>query len=1071
MRKFSIFILCFFPLLNVLAQGKDVPIELESFSVNIKAGLFTATTTIQMQFYNPNEKVLDGEYSFSLNEGQVITGFELDISGLMRKGVIVDKQKGRVAYENTIRRRIDPGLLEMTAGNQYRIRVYPMPAKGIRKIRVTISEILAVKGNALQYNLPLNVAYAVKHFTVNATVPGVQHDAAVSTGLLKGTLFKPGIDSSTLHYASSNTELRQPISFIIPLPLEKSIVSSLASSSGTLFAMRIKPEIKSASLPAAKSAVIFWDVSNSASKRNVRKDLEFLDLYCAERKISNLTVVTFSNRIHDTRKFSINRGLSNACRRFLESQIFDGGTQLGSINCNKYATDIFLLFTDGLSNFGSDEMKTSASPINCINSSPAANHTLLREIADKTAGRYIDLSSTATQYALKVSLQLQNRLISVQGLGKGDRLNIFLPQAFDDWLTITGRLDSFHDSIRLSYGDMGVVTRTETVSLKNMTQQDTNQLKTCLLLQQYDLLLNGRCQHGETLKVFSTRNKIVSSVTSLIVLDNVQDYIQFGIEPPADLKEEYKKMAQLVKQREEQRKNEESNELMFNLRRSVDSYNERIKWWDKTSKLISGEVIERKTKQGSAGNLDKEGEPGNNANAIQDPGKPLPNLGNGAALQEVVVVGYGTQRRQDMTGSTISLGASQYNPNASSFSQAFEGRVAGVQVTTQNGYVGGSPNINIRGMRSVIGNIDPLYILDGVPIDATTASVLNMNDIEKIQVIKGVQAAMLYGSRGSNGVIVITSKTGFRNSPSYQKAITKYKDMEDVDYVTELKESDIGEMYKRYLQMKDSLGEEPAFYFDAAELLFEKGDKENALRVLSNLVELDNENHQLLRSIAYMLESWGMYDEAIDVYKKVLAIKEEEPQSYRDLALAYEQKGDHQQAVNTLYKVLTRNWFEYEDRYRGLKSMLLNEMNAIINRYRNDIDFSMIPQELIRPLPVDLRIVIDWNKDETDIDLHVMEPGGEECYYSHKTTNSGGRISEDFTQGYGPEEYEIRKAQKGKYSIQVNYYGDRYQKKQVPSFIKLTIYKNFGREDQTMTVQTLIMDGQTGKIEIGELKY
>jgi len=146
-------------------------------------------------------------------------------------------------------------------------------------------------------------------------------------------------------------------------------------------------------------------------------------------------------------------------------------------------------------------------------------------------------------------------------------------------------------------------------------------------------------------------------------------------------------------------------------------------------------------------------------------------------------------------------------------------------------------------------------------------------------------------------------------------------------------------------------------------------------------------------------------------------------------------------------------------------------MNAIINRHKGELDLSEINSSIIKPLPVDLRIVVDWNKDETDIDLHILEPGGEECFYSHRQSRAGGRMAEDFTQGYGPEEYEIKNAQKGKYSIRVNYYGDRYQKKQVPSFIKLTIYKNFGRPDQTLTTETIIMDNQTGKVEIGEVKW
>jgi tetratricopeptide (TPR) repeat protein len=278
-------------------------------------------------------------------------------------------------------------------------------------------------------------------------------------------------------------------------------------------------------------------------------------------------------------------------------------------------------------------------------------------------------------------------------------------------------------------------------------------------------------------------------------------------------------------------------------------------------------------------------------------------------------------------------------------------------------------------------------------------------------------------------------------------------------------------LYAKYLELKAVYGNDPSFFADAAQLLFENGQKEKAVTVLTNMVELQTENHQLLRSMGYVFEEWGMYAYAIEVYKKVLLIKEEEPQSYRDLALAYERNGQHQQAVDLLYKVLTKNFNQYEDRYRGLKALLLNELNGIIAQHKNALNLSKINKAIIEPLPVDLRIVIDWNKDETDIDLHIVEPGGEECFYGHKQSGAGGRLSEDFTQGYGPEEYQIKNAQKGKYQIRVNYYGDRYQKQQVPAVLKLTIYKNFGTPAQTAVTETFVMNNQKGVIEIADFKF
>lgn len=275
--------------------------------------------------------------------------------------------------------------------------------------------------------------------------------------------------------------------------------------------------------------------------------------------------------------------------------------------------------------------------------------------------------------------------------------------------------------------------------------------------------------------------------------------------------------------------------------------------------------------------------------------------------------------------------------------------------------------------------------------------------------------------------------------------------------------------YVEYLQMKTARAEAPLFYVTAANFFHEQKLQKEALRILSNLAEIKAEDHQALRTLGYVLEEWNDYADAIDVYKKVLTIKEEEPQSYRDLALAYAMSGNRAEAVRLLYQVLQKDWRVYEGRYRGLREIMLNELSVLLNT-KSPTAFGVNPH-IVQVLPVDLRIVVDWNKDETDIDLHVIEPSGEECYYSHQQTKGGGRISADFTQGYGPEEYEVKAAMKGTYKIKIDYFGDRYQKQQVPSFVKLTVFKNFGKANQTVTIKTIKLGGGERMIDLATVRF
>lgn len=1067
-KLLQLFALLFLGSSQLIAQPvKDEPIQLQHCIVTVDANLFTATTILQLEFYNPNSKVLDGEYSFALQQGQVITGFALDINGKLREGVIVDKQQGRIAYENTIRRRIDPGLLEMTAGNNYRVRIYPMPARGTRKIKIIIAQLLVAKNDGVDYSLPFDMNLPVQQLQLTCSITDVSEKPVVAEGLLANKNFENVNGNYMLAFEKKNLELKQPISFKIPLTKYSSVFNYSESVDKRSFVLHIKTPSESFSAKPLKSIVVVWDVSSSAAKRDVKKEMIFLDSFIRDRKVENITLVTFSNTVHEIKNISLASNDFGAIRTFLQSQNFDGGTQLGSIDCNKFKADAFLLFSDGLSNVGNDQLMLNNKPVFCINSSPAANHRTLKRIAKISGAAYIDLSASGIAAALEQIQSGSLQLLSVKQNEKEVHVETGLPLQTGDWLTLTGNLMDNSNDIILAFGKEGNVEKQQRITLPGRSKNNIGVLDTSGLLQAYDeLLSNG--EDGYTTAAFAKYHRFVSSTSSFIVLDNVDDYIQYGIEPPADLQQEYLQKIYVVKQKEAELKNAVANEEINNLRNAATLYNERISWWAKDESLISLKDVEVEKEMAVSINSSNAGN-NNNAAVNANENNSMLNFKSSQSLNEVVVVGYGTTRKRSLTGSVVSISSRDFT-GAQSVSQVLQGRVAGLQVI-QSGVPGVADKIFIRGAASLNGKNEPLYILDGMPIDGNLMNSLNVNDIESISVIKDVSAAALYGSRAANGVIVITTKRGTRSNARQVPSVTRYKDLEDADYITELKETDQHLMYQHYLQMKDSFENEASFYFDMAQVLFENNEKDKAVRVLSNLSEIDKENHQLLRAMGYMFESWGMYADAIDTYKEVLAIKEEEPQSYRDLALAYERNGQHQLAVETLYKVITKNFYQYEARYRGIKSLLLNEMNAIIEQQRNNLDISKINRAIIKPLPVDLRIVVDWNKDETDIDLHIVEPGGEECFYSHKQSKDGGRMSEDFTQGYGPEEYQIKNAQKGKYSIRVNYFGDRYQKQQTPSLIKLTIYKNFGKPNQSVSIQTFLMDNQSGKIEIADVKF
>jgi len=148
---------------------------------------------------------------------------------------------------------------------------------------------------------------------------------------------------------------------------------------------------------------------------------------------------------------------------------------------------------------------------------------------------------------------------------------------------------------------------------------------------------------------------------------------------------------------------------------------------------------------------------------------------NNQQMNEVVVVAYGTRRRGDLTGAVTSISAKDFQKGVvNSSEQLLQGKVAGLEITTGGGSPGGGSRLRIRGGASLNASNDPLIVIDGVPIEgngisgsANLLNSINPNDIEAISVLKDASATALYGSRASNGVIIITTKKGAKGKVVY----------------------------------------------------------------------------------------------------------------------------------------------------------------------------------------------------------------------------------------------------------------------------------------------------------------
>lgn len=289
----------------------------------------------------------------------------------------------------------------------------------------------------------------------------------------------------------------------------------------------------------------------------------------------------------------------------------------------------------------------------------------------------------------------------------------------------------------------------------------------------------------------------------------------------------------------------------------------------------------------------------------------------------------------------------------------------------------------------------------------------------------------------------------------------------DSPYARRLRAASPGDIYALYLDERDSHADSTAFYLDVADLLLQHGRRDEALRVLSNLAEMDLENRHVLRVLGYRLmqaEAWTL---AVRVFRDVLQMAGEEPQSHRDLALALAAAGERQEAIERMYEVVSREW---DPRFAEIELVALNELNRIVATSPAPLDTAFVDRRLLRNLPLDLRAVLSWDSDNSDMDLWVTDPNGEKCYYANKLTFQGGMISDDFTGGYGPEEFLLRDAQPGTYRVEAHYYGDRQQVVTGATTLMLKLTTGWGTPRQQDHDVTLRLPEQDATVLVGEFE-
>ena len=945
------------PEVKVRSQYNANPMQLQELSMDILVMGQTAVTTMEMTFYNPNDRVMEGEFEFPLSNGQEVSRFALDIDGKLREGVVVDKALGRKAFEDIARRNVDPGLLEKTEGNNFRARVYPMPVKGVRRILIAFEQELSQKDGLDFYFLPIASGVKLKHFKLRTEVVSRLVKADIENTLQLN--FGQSRNSYISEVKKENYTLDKNIGLTFPKIDKPQLLTATKGTDSYLYGNIALEKHSLKKKESPKCIGILWDTSSSSQKRDFAKEFALLDAYFKEIKEVKVALTTFHIRSSAAIPFKVENGNWQELRQYLEKLIYDGATDPQAMLFPQ-ESDEYFLFSDGIFNFRDKNFDFTQligqldAPVNVVCSQLVANLDKLQYLAGATGGSFINLNTQEVSEAVK-ALQYQAFQILDYKVKKGNVVNIY-PQKgtlVGENFTFSAYLNSEEATlvVSLGYPNKVIVEKELTFSKNTAVSDEEFALLRRIWAEKKIAQLRREGAESKAIDATGRRYGIVTEGNSLIVLETAQDYVRYQITPPKELEQEYNKLSAEIETEKITEKEALENVLALS--------KEQTSWWQ-TSYPIKARKKGRRI--GTSPSPAIMAEYNNAAEVLRD-------------------VSHDDAKMADM-------GTAGYDIIADNSAQPMEMELA-EPVAKTLGYE---------------------------PPQATI--VLNAYD-------------------------------------------------PDTPYLKVMEYADPDKVIETYHKLKKEYGQTPSFYVDVADYFFKKGDLAQAVLVVSNLAELNLEDAQLLRVLGYKLSSYKAYKDAIEVFRKVVAIREEEPQSYRDLGLALAEDKQYQEAVETLYKVVKNAW---DERFGDVQLITMNDINSLIARHKG-IKTNFIDKRLLKSEPVDIRVVLSWDTDNCDMDLWVTDPTDEECLFSNPLTYLGGKISKDVTQGYGPEEFMIKKAPKGTYKIAVDYYGTHSQKQLMPVNLRITFYTHFGTDKEQKQETTVRLSNEKEVIEVGSFEF
>lgn len=1162
---------------SLIVIPKDSLKQVEIQKMDIKSSVFgnQAVTEFTVTIYNPFDDRLSGEINFPLQDGDFVYGYALDVNGELRDAVGVERAKARAVFESIVSRGVDPGLVEKTQGNVFKTRVYPIPPKGTRIFRLNVLHQLKLENDIFKFSLPVQFSEKIKDSKAEISVYGYELNELIYTNEFQVKQKKEAIQLSS-EKISENMEIQFKNDGKPKLFYQKK---------GNEFYYNLYSPISSGNELNSnkyKKISILWDVSRSRKSDQLKKEIQFLEYFLNQSQFEEIQLIAFNNQIQQNKIYTSVKILMDE----ISTLNYDGATQFGILKNQFSGSDLVLLFSDGLVNFGDENFPKSQSEVYTITASAAADFSKLKMISKENNGLFVNLYQNNFDEATKI-IQSQKT-----------KLNKISPKSIDFPMT-----NSFLDKSSVNFSGKSTK-KINQIKLKIANPNQTIQIpitaeipskyldfeKLFALHKINELSLNSK-ENEQIITDLGKKYNLVSDYTSLLVLEDLEDYVKNEIFPPTkDLQREYSEnleVSRLEKQIELMGYQADASDFLMNhlewtlsekdfeeLEIKKEKINENFdkklenlenKYDRLTGEMLGpyiqvSEVIERpeppQSPSGSIPFIDRSDEikidlkveevdgdkfrvqgfigadlsenqftirdSRNRNNVVEvtnsnhfeitvNKGSNLLILNHETYEEEWVDIypgDYDYYISQQMELQEVSVSASMTVSsqsieyvNITSFDQALSGKVSGINISeitassiNNNNYQILQKNDSlyvIKSGQNVRLGKNPLVFFDlegndfeyvnaeefqsqfeteDLPTYEAEQGRYQWNEIFSLEILSPEMAEKKFGKFAKDGIIFAYTR-GFAEdgpinlpaniAPFINQNLSQKQWTGMPEYIQILEQFPENKMYGKYLELAETYGNVYSFYLAVADL-FERKKRPETETILSNVAEIDLNNSSNMRTLGYKLRSMNKPELAVPIFEKVLEYRPDEPISYRDLGISYILSGQKEKGLATIKRGIDLEWLpllEDPDDY-------LETINTYFNDYKGfggkEKFFGLeTPQETY-----DLRFVLTWTANDTDIDLHLVTPSGEDFYYGSGSNDNVG-FNTDVTTGYGPEEILVKKAEKGNYQVLIDFYADSSQIIKGPVALTLEIYKHFGTPKQERIEKVFYLTEEKDDIPAG----